>query len=120
MAQEFPTKDYKAMLMSCHQAAVMGIPSMERWKPEAAARMMAILQVFGNNEGFTLSPKFNADREYIQEIYHIDGGEIPDKVFASCLKEYVSVYERVKDKHDRVFIEAAEWIKKMYGFNLYV
>ena len=113
-------RDYRAMLATRHQAALLGMPGMEPWPPDKAARLMAIVQVFGNNEGFTLSPKFNIDRRYIQEQYGIDGGEVPDETFAQCLRKWVSRYESVKDKNDILFYEANLWIERMYNFKLLV
>lgn len=113
-------QDYRAMLNTRHQAAQLGITAMEPWPIDRAARLMAIVQVFGNNEGFTLSPKFRIDREYIQKLYGIDGGEQPDSCFASHLREWVSDFEAVKAENDPLFVEAEKWIKKMYDFQLYV
>lgn len=113
--------DYRAMLTTRHQAATMlGMTGMEPWPPHKAARLMAIVQVFGNNEGFTLSPKFKADRDYIQELYHINGGEVPDPEFAACLREWVERYEQVKEDTELRFADAAKWIKQMYNFQIYV
>lgn len=119
--EEMQWCDYRAMLQTRHQTATMlGMIGMEPWPPHKAARLMAIVQVFGNNEGFTLSPKFKIDREYIQQLYHIDGGEVPDADFAAHLRYWVRQYELVGGPNDRVFIDAKEWIKKMYNFQLYV
>lgn len=119
--EEMQWRDYRAMLQTRHQAATMlGMTGMEPWPPHKAARLMAIVQVFGNNEGFTLSPKFKADRDYIQELYHINGGEVPDQSFAKNLQRWVSVYQPLKDKDDYHFLTAARWIKQMYNFQLYV
>lgn len=112
-------KDYIAMLRTRHSAAQLGIPALEPWPVDKAARLMAILQVFGNNEGFTLSTKFNADRVYIQEIYGIGGGEVPNIEFADSLRKWVQIYEGVKDKDDPYFKLASEWIQGMYEFKLY-
>ena len=119
--EEMQWRDYRAMLQTRHQAATMlGMGGMEPWSPDKAARLMAIVQVFGNNEGFTLSPKFKIDRAYIQQLYHIDGGEVPAPVFAEHLRYWVRQYELVGAPNDRVFIDAKEWIKQMYNFQLYV
>ena len=112
--------DYRAMLQSRHQAALLGMSGMEPWPVWKAARLFAIEYVFGNNECFTLSSKFNIDREYIQHLYHINGGETPDQEFVKCLKQCVRDYEAVKDKNDPAFREAEKWIKQMYDFQLYV
>lgn len=113
-------RDYSAMLATRHQASLLGMPSMEPWPPDKAARLMAIVQVFGNNEGFTLSPKFNIDRRYIQDLYGIEGGRVPDETFTHCLRKWVSRYEGIKDENTFDFFEAKRWIKKMYNFEIYV
>lgn len=117
--QEFPTEDYRKMLYTRRSAVKMGLKGMEPWPPAKAARLMAIVQVWGNNEGFTLSTKFNVDREYIQDIYNIQGGRTPDNErFNDYLRHYIERMEQVKDEKDPYFIECAEWIKEMYGFKL--
>lgn len=107
------------MLQTRHQAATMfGMTGMEPWPYRKAARLMAIVQIFGNNEGFTLSPKFQIDREYIQSIYHIGGGEIPNQEFAEHLRSWVRLYESINDENDLTFIAAKDWIMQMYDFKL--
>lgn len=115
---EMQMRDYRAMLQTRHQTAQLGFRAMEPWNPDKAARLMAIVQVWGNNENFTLSPKFNVDREYIQEIYGISGGKVPDQVFSTHLRKWVSRYEDVKSENSLYFKEAHDWIMKMYGFKL--
>lgn len=116
----FPIEEYKKMLYTRHSAAQLGLSSLEPWNEQNAARLMSIVQVFGNNEGFTLSPKFNVDREYIQDIYNINGGGVPSNgLFRDWLINWVAKYEAVNDKTDPIFVEANEWIKSMYNFNLY-
>ena len=111
-------EDYRAMLYTRHQAAQMGMPGMEPWPAKKAAKLMAILQVFGNNEGFTLSPKFIEDKNYIQDIYHINGCETPDPTFAKHLSEWVEIYDNAT-KTSRDFNDASVWIKQMYNFKLF-
>lgn len=67
-----------------------------------------------------MSPKFKADCQYIQETYHINGGEVPDKDFADDLKYYIERYEAVKDNTDPYFVAAHDLIKDRYNFKLYV
>lgn len=115
---DFPITDYRNMLISRHRVAQLGMTAMEPWPVHRAARLMAIVQVWGNNEGFTLSPKFNADREYIQELYGIRGGYVPDEDFKADLRVWVERFESVKSDTAMDFIDARDWIKKMYGFKL--
>lgn len=109
---EFDRDDYMAMLRTCQQ-----VPGMSQWPPQRAARLMAILQVWGNNEGFVYSPKFNCDREFIQEIYHLQGGEVPDRAFTAHLRAWIATYEDL-DEHSPLFRDAREWIQQKYGFKL--
>lgn len=115
MAKETFDKDF--YLATLRTARSVGMAVIPQWK---CALLMAIVYVFGNNEGFTLSQKFQCDRIYIQETYHIDGGEIPDEEFAYLLKLYVSKCEAVKDKEDDFFKECAKLIKERYEFQLFV
>lgn len=82
------------------------------------ALLMAIVCVWGNNEGFTMSPKFQCDRIYIQETYHIDGGEVPDGEFSQLIKYFVAKCEAVKDDSDEFFKECAKMISERYGIKL--
>lgn len=117
--EDMQWRDYRAMLQTRHQAATeLGMKGFDPWPPHKAARLMAIVQVFGNNEGFTLSPKFKIDREYIQDLYRIKGGAVPDPVFAEHLRYWVHQYECVGGENDRVFIDARDWIMQMYNFKL--
>lgn len=103
-------------LSTLRTGRMVGMNIIPKWK---CAMLMAIVYVFGNNEGFTLSPKFQCDRLFIQETYHIEGGETPDDLeFIEMLKDYVAKYEAVKDKEDPVFMEAAKLIDERYNFKL--
>lgn len=102
-------------LSTLRTARSVGMAVIPQWK---CALLMAIVTVFGNNEGFTLSPKFQCDRIYIQETYGIDGGEIPDAEFAYLLRTYVARCEAVKDDSDEFFQECAMLIKERYNFKL--
>ena len=65
----------------------VGIPSISAQK---SAKIMAVLMVFGNNEAMVMNQHFVADVLYIQEKFHLRGGETPDGLFAEYLKEYVA------------------------------
>lgn len=118
--EEIKMKDYRAMLQTRRSAVLLGLKGMDPWPPAKAARLMAIVMVWGNNEGFSLSPKFQIDREYIQEVYNIDGGRTPDNDrFNDYLRHYVERMEAVSDESDPYFIEASDWIHEMYNFKLF-
>lgn len=112
-------RDYRAMLQTRRSAVQMGLKGMDPWPPAKAARLMAIVTVWGNNEGFTLSPKFQIDREYIQDVYNIKGGRTPDNDrFNSYLRHYTERMEQVESDEDPYFLECADWIREMYNFKL--
>lgn len=80
---------------------------------------MAIVTVWGNNEGFTMSQKFQCDRIYIQETYHIGGGEVPDAEFAGLLRKYVCKCEAAKTADDPFFLDCKKLIQERYEFKLF-
>ena len=90
----------------------LGIPALTT---PTAAKIMAILMHYGNNEAFVLSPHFRADCEYIQKRYHIEGGETPDGEFA----EYLQRYDRELERCEKPPTWAVELIKGMYNINIY-
>lgn len=85
---------------------------------DTAARIMAILCVWGNNENFVYSPKFNVEREFIQKRYGLEGGETPDKDFVESLRFYVNSLEAQKDSADPAPQWARDLLEKRYGFKL--
>lgn len=88
---------------------------------DTSARIMAILYLWGNNERFTMSNKFNCERVYIQKKYGLNGGEKPDIDFVIRFQGYVNELERYEKEHpdDRTPKWAKELIEKRYGFKLY-
>lgn len=88
---------------------------------DTAARVMAILYVWGNNEGFTMSNKFKCERVFIQKKYRLNGGEIPDIEFMIAVREYIEELEAYAWVHPegRTPKWAKELIEKRYGFKLY-
>lgn len=68
----------------------LGIPSLTM---HTAARIMAVVYVFGNNEAFVTNAKFTADVEYICRRFGIGGGETPNQDFVETLKTYVAECE---------------------------
>ena len=87
---------------------------------DTAARVMAIIYCWGNNENFVYSPKFNCERVYIQKKYGLEGGKIPDRRFVIRIKGYVYELELYAKKHkeDPSPKWAKELIEKRYGFKL--
>ena len=88
---------------ACLQA---GIPSISIHK---SAKIMAVLMVHGNNEAMVLNPHFVADVLYIQEKFHLRGGETPNGLFAEYLKEYVA---DLQEADHQGFIP--QWAEKLF------
>ena len=64
---------------------------------DTAAKIMAVLYVYGNNENMVLNNHFQADCNYIQKRYHIQGGETPDVDFVikfQCWHKDILDYEK--------------------------
>lgn len=83
-----------------------GIDSISAQK---AAKIMAVLMIFGNNEAMVMNRHFTADCEYIQNRFHINGSEVPDATFAEYLKEYVA---DLKEADRQGFIP--QWAEKLF------
>lgn len=104
----------KALYATAEQ---VGLPIVSA---DNAARIMAVLYVHGNNEDFVYSPKFNAEREYIQKRFCINGSETPDYGFLLLLKEYVKElkhYERLH-KGNPIPEWASIMFRDRYGIEL--
>lgn len=90
---------YRRWLDSCLK---MKIPAITT---DTAARLMAVLYEYGNNEGFTYNQRFLADMEYIQNRFHIHGSEVVDNPeFVSLLKGYIKelqLYQKAHYKDER-------------------
>ncbi len=68
---------------------------------DTAARLMAVLYEYGNNEGFTYNQRFLADMEYIQNRFHIHGSEVVDNPeFVSLLKGYIKELQEYQKAHE--------------------
>lgn len=102
-------------LATLRTGRMVGMNIIPQWK---CALLMAIVTVWGNNEGFSLSPKFQCDRIYIQETYHIDGGEVMDEEFAEELRTYVAKCEAATSNQDPFYLECEKLIMDRYNFKL--
>ena len=60
------------------------IPSLST---ETCAMIMAAIDATGENEQFVMNKKFQADVKYIQDRFHIHGGESPDVDFCKEFKQ---------------------------------
>jgi len=104
----------KAMYAACRQMDMEIVPM------DIGARVMAWVGLQGGDERVSLSPRLKCELEHLQELYHIKGGETPDKDFVLLIQEYTNELKEYTDKHD------GEWpawlnglIKERYGFTPY-
>lgn len=105
------TKDqqsvYAQWLESCRQADIPAIST------DTAARLMAVLHEYGNNEGFTLSPKFLADKDYIQDKFGLREMCVPDPRFLVLLKQYIKDLQDYQQEHKDDVTDKANPYKAM-------
>ena len=102
--------DYKKWLTSFE---ALGLPVIST---DTSARILATVHSLGNNEQMALCPKLRADLEYIQRVYGIDGGEVPDPEIIQPIREYIAELEKAT--------EVPKWaerlFKERYGIKLYI
>lgn len=112
-------KIYKEWMTMCRQADLPAIST------DTAARLMAVLYEYGNNEGFTYNEKFLVDKEYIQDRFGLRETKTPDPEFHRILKEYIKEIEDYRKAHPHEGIGgkpvAPEWcprlLKERYNMN---
>ncbi len=111
-------KLYRQWLEVCRYADIPAIST------DTAARLMAVLYEYGNNEGFTYNQKFPADKDYIQERFGLYGTGVVEPEFHTLLKQYIKelqdYYEAHKDGEkltDRVPEWAPRLLKDRYNMN---
>ena len=104
----------KAMYAACRQMDMAIVPM------DIGARVMAWVGLQGGDERVSLSPRLKCELEHLQELYHIQGGEVPDKDFVLLIQEYTKELKSYTDEHD------GEWpawlnslIEERYGFKPY-
>jgi hypothetical protein len=104
----------KAMYAACRQMDMAIVPM------DVGARVMAWIGLQGGDERVSLSPRLKCELEHLQELYHIKGGEVPDKDFVMLVQEYTRELTDYNDAHDGEF---PEWlntlIQERYGFKPY-
>lgn len=84
---------YRQWLDSCKQ---IGIPAIST---DTAARLMAVLYEYGNNEGFTYNQRFLADKDYIQDRFGLREMCTPEPLFHELLKEYIKELQDYQTEH---------------------
>lgn len=87
------SSNYQKWLQSCRQA---GIPAIST---DTAARLMAVLYEYGNNEGFTCSQKFLADKDYIQDRFGLREMSTPEPKFHTLLRQYIEELQEYQQAH---------------------
>ena len=86
---------YRQWLQSCLQYDIPAIST------ETAARLMAVLYEYGNNEGFTYNQKFLADKDYIQDRFGLREMCAPEPKFHTLLQQYIRELQEYQDAHKR-------------------
>lgn len=106
-----PTKDkqivYAQWLESCRQADIPAIST------DTAARLMAILHEYGNNEEFTYNQKFLADKDYIQNKFGLREMCVPEPRFHALLKQYIKELQDYQQEHKDDVTDKAKPYKAM-------
>lgn len=104
----------KAMYAACRQMNLEIVPK------DTGARVMAFVGLAGGDERICLSPRLKCELEHLQELYHIQGGEVPDEDFVLLIQKYTKELKDYTDNHDGEF---PEWLNKLieerYGFKPY-
>lgn len=104
----------KAMYAACRQMDMEIVPI------DIGARVMAFVGLSGGEERICYSPRMKCELEHLQELYHIKGGEVPDKEFVVLIQQYTKELKDYTDAHDGEF---PEWlntlIQERYGFKPY-
>ena len=86
---------------------------------DTAAKIMAVLYVYGNNENMVLNNHFVADCDYIQKRWHIQGGETPDIDFVvkfQCWHKDILDYE--KEHAEGIVLCAVKFFDVLYNIKL--
>lgn len=84
---------YRQWLESCRQADLSAIST------DTAARVMAILYEYGNNEGFTYNQRFLADKDYIQDRFGLREGMTTEPRFHAMLRGYIKELQEYQEAH---------------------
>lgn len=104
----------RAMYAACMQMNMAIVPM------DVGARVMAFVGLQGGDERTVLCPRLKTELEHLQELYHIKGGEVPDKDFVVLIQEYT---KEPKDYADANNGEWPQWLNQLiqerYGFKPY-
>lgn len=87
---------------------------------DIGARVMAFVELTGSDERVCYSQRLRCELEHLQEVYHIQGGDIPDKDFVELIQVYTKELKEYTDKHNGEFPEwLVNLISNRYGFKPY-
>lgn len=104
----------KAMYAACRQMSMAIVPM------DIGARVMAFVGLQGGDERTVMSNRLRTELQHLQEVYHIQGGEVPDKDFVLLIQKYTKELKEYTDAHDG---EWPDWLNKLiqdrYGFKPY-
>ena len=104
----------KAMYAACRQMGMAIVPM------DIGARVMAWVYLAGADERICYSPRLKCELEHLQELYHIQGGDVPDSDFVERIQVYTKELQEYTDKHNG---EWPAWLNKLieerYGFKPY-
>lgn len=84
---------YQQWMESCQQTDIPAIST------DTAARLMAVLYEYGNNEGFTYNKRFRADMEYIQKRFGLHEMGVVEPKFHALLKDYIKELQEYQKVH---------------------
>lgn len=95
----------------------LGFPSLTT---DTAAKIMAVLYVYGNNENMVLNNHFQADCNYIHKRYHIQGGETPDMDFVVKFQYWLGEITKYEQEHSEGIVPwAVKLFDEMYSIKLW-
>ena len=104
----------KSLYAACRQMNLEIVPK------DIGARVMAFVGLAGADERVCYSPRLRCELEHLQEVCHIQGGDVPDKDFVERIQVYTKELQEYADKHNG---EYPEWlinlISNRYGFKPY-
>lgn len=104
----------KAMYAACRQVGLEIVPI------DVAARVMAFVGLQGGDERTVMCPRLRCELQHIQELYHIQGGEVPDKDFVILIQEYTKELQDYTNEHGGDWPSwLYELIQERYGFKPY-
>lgn len=84
---------YQQWNEACQQADIPAIST------DTAARLMAVLYEYGNNEGFTYNQRFLADMDYIKRRFGLHEAGVVEPAFHALLKSYIKSLQEYQEAH---------------------